>query len=174
MWPGAVDRSNILSDNGLVIRNMPWRQPVTEAGRDVIPFPMDDRARARLGLEQVRIHVAALGRELQLLAKGNFRGPGEWARETATSIVRTECIADCLAQVGAVWPAASTDERCRQSCISAARDELRSSLGETASSLARLSDPAAGAADRHEVLRELPLHQMRQQCILGRLHELID
>jgi hypothetical protein len=153
---------------------MSRRQPVTEAGCDVIPFPVDDRARARLGLEQVRIHVAALGRELHWLATGDFRSPGEWAKETATSIVRTECIADCLAQVGAVWPAASADERCRQSYISATRDELRWSLGETASSLARLSDPAAGVADRREVLRELPLHRMRQQCILGRLHELIE
>lgn len=153
---------------------MSLREPATQAGCDVIPFPVDDRARARLGLEQVRIHVAALGRELQWLAKGNFRSPGEWARETATSIVRTECIADCLAQATAVWPADSADERCRRSCISAARDELRSSLCETASSLAQLSDPAAGVADRREVLRELPLHRMRQQRILGRLHELIE
>jgi hypothetical protein len=157
-----------------MIRNMSWRQPVTEAGCDVIPFPVDDRARARLGLEQVRIHLTALGREMQWLAKGNFRSPGEWAKETATSIVRTECIADCLAQATAVSPAVSADERCHQSCIGAARDELRSSLCETASSLARLSDPAAGAADRREVLRELPLHRMRQQRILGRLHELIE
>jgi hypothetical protein len=153
---------------------MPWRQPVIEATCDVIPFPVDDRARARLGLEQVRIHVAALGHELQWLAKGDFRGPGEWARETATSIVRTECITDCLAEATAVWPAASAVERWRQSCISVARDELRSSLCETASSLARLSDPAAGAADRRVILRELLFHRMLQQHILGRLQELIE
>jgi hypothetical protein len=153
---------------------MPWRQPVIEVTCDVIPFPVDDRARARLGLEQVRIHVTALAHELQWLAKGDFRGPGEWARETATSIVRTECITDCLAQATAFWPAASALERWRQGCIGVTRDELRSSLCETASSLTRLSDPAAGPADRRVIMRELLLHRIRQQHILERLQELIE
>ena len=94
--------------------------------------------------------------------------------QAATPIVRTDCITDFLITATAAQPAVTVDECRRQACIGDLRDELRSALSDTARSLARLGDPTAGPEDRREVLQELPLHQMRRQRILGRLHELIE
>jgi hypothetical protein len=157
-----------------VARNTRWCPPIIATGGDVIPFPARDQARARPGLEQVRFHAAALDRELQDLAVRDFRSAGEWARQAATPIVRTDCITGFLLTATAARPAATADERRRQGCIGDARDELRSALSDTARSLARLSDPTAGPEERREVLQELLSHRMRHQRIVGRLHELIE
>ncbi len=143
-------------------------------GGDVIPFPVRYQARIRLCLDQVGFHAAALDRELQDLARRDFRSAGEWAMQAATPIVRTDCITDFLITATADQPAVTADQRRRQACIGDLRDELRSALSDTARSLARLGDPTAGPEERRKVLQELPLHQMRHQRILGRLHELIE
>ena len=111
-----------------------WSIPVMYARTpNVIPFPTDDQVRARLGLEQVRFHVAVLDRELEDLEERDFRGAGEWASHAATPIVRTDCISEYLAEVKAPGSAALTDERKNE--INDARDELQSALSETADSL---------------------------------------
>jgi hypothetical protein len=152
----------------------PWCRPIIATAGRVIPFPVRDQARARQGLEQVNFHTAVLDRELQDLAGRDFRSAGEWAVRTATPIVRTDCITDFLITVTSAKPAVTADECRRQARIGDVRDELRSALSETARSLAQLSDPVAGPEERREVLQELPLHRMRHQRILGRLHKLIE
>jgi len=148
--------------------------PLVTTGGNVIPFRARDQARARPGLDQVRFHAAALDRELQDLEGRNFRSAGEWAKRAATPIVRTDCITGFLMTITAARPAVTTDERCRQGCIGYVRDELRLALSDTARSLVRLANPAAGPEERREVLQELPLHRMRHQRILIWLHELIE
>jgi len=157
-------------------RNTSRCPPIAPTGGDVIPFPVPAQSRTHphLELEQVRFHAAALDRELQDLMRRDFRSAGEWAMQAATPIVRTDCIMDLLITATAARPAVTTDERRRQACISGLRDELQSALLDTAKSLARLGDRAAGAEERCEVLQKLPFHRMRYQHILGRLHELIE
>lgn len=161
-------------DTKQVAQNTPWCPPIVATGGDVLPFPVRDQARTDPSLKQVRLHAAALDRELQDLAQRDFSSAGEWARQAATPIVRTDCITDFLMTVTAARPAVTADERRRQGYIGDVRDELQSALSDTARSLARLGDPAAGPKERREVLQQLPLHRMRHQRILGRLHELIE
>jgi hypothetical protein len=147
-----------------------WSIPVMYARTpNVIPFPADDQTRVRLGLEQVRFHVATLDRELKDLEGRDFRSAGEWARQTATPIVRTDCISEYLDEATAPVPAALPDER--QDEINDARDELRSALSETADSLARLSRPEA--QERRKALAKLQVRRMRQHRILRKLDRLI-
>jgi hypothetical protein len=158
----------------LVAQNTPWGPPTVAAGGNILPFPVRDQARTDPSLEQVRLHAVALDRELQDLAQRDFSSAGEWARQAATPIVRTDCITDFLMTVTAAWPAVTADERRRQGYISDVRDEFQSALSDTARSLAQLGDPTIGPEERREVLRQLPWHRMRHRCILGRLHELIE
>ena len=135
---------------------------------NVIPFPTDDRARVRIGLEQVRFHAAVLDRELEDLAGQDFRSAGEWAEHAETLIVRTDCISEYLHAATAPGAAAFPDEL--QDEINDARDELQSALSETADSLAQLS--GTKAQERQNALSRLPLHQKRQQRILRKLDRL--
>lgn len=149
-----------------------WSIPVMYARTpNVIPFPNDDQARVRLGLEQVRFHVAVLDQELEDLEGRDFRSVGEWANQAATPIVRTDCISEYLAEVRVSGSAAFADER--QDEINDAGDELQSALSETADSLTLLSNYRAGASERRKALSKLQLHRMRHQRILRKLDGLI-
>lgn len=149
-----------------------WSIPVMYARTpNVIPFPADDQARVRLGLEQVRFHIAVLNRELEDLEGRDFHSAGEWASQAATPIVRTDCISEYLAEVKVSGSAAFPDER--QDEISGARDELQSALSETADSLTLLSSYRAGAPERRKALSRLHLYRMRHQRILRKLDGLI-
>jgi hypothetical protein len=149
-----------------------WSIPVMYARTpNVIPFPTDDQARVRLGLEQVRFHVAVLGRELEDLEGRDLRSVGEWAKQAATPIVRTDCISEYLAAATACGPAAFPEER--QDNINDARDELESALSETADSLTLLSNSRAGAQERRRALSKLPQYRIRHQRILSKLDRLI-
>jgi hypothetical protein len=138
---------------------------------NVIPFPTDDQARVRLGLEQVRFHVAALGCELEDLEGRDLRSVGEWAKQAASPIVRTDCISEYLAAATACGHAALPEER--QDEINDARDELESALSETAESLTLLSSSRAGAQERRKAQSKLPQYRMRHQRILRKLDRLI-
>jgi hypothetical protein len=139
----------------------------------VIPVPAGREARTDFGLQRVRLHARALDRELERLARGNYRSAGQWASRAAVPIVRTVCITRYLA-VAADCPAVTAEERRRRWCLDQAREELRSALSATARSLTRLSDPAIGMAERREVLAELPAYLTQQRRILGTLNELFD
>lgn len=155
-------------------RNPARHPPIVASGGDVIPFPVRDRAQDHRSLEQVRLHAAALDRELQDLAGRDFRSAGEWAKQAAIPIVRTDCITDFVMAATVALPAVTTDERRRQARIGEVRDELWSALSDTARLLARLGVPTTGPEERRQVLQELPLHRMRHQRILKWLHELIE
>jgi hypothetical protein len=149
-----------------------WSIPVMYARTpNVIPFPTDDQARVRLGLEQVRFHVAALGCELEDLEGRDLRSVGEWAKQAASPIVRTDCISEYLAAATACGHAALPEER--QDEINDARDELESALSETADSLTLLSSSRAGAQERRKAQSKLPQYRMRHQRILRKLDRLI-
>jgi hypothetical protein len=139
----------------------------------VIPVPAGREARTDFGLQRVRLHARALDRELERLARGNYRSAGQWASRAAIPIVRTVCITRYLA-VAADCPAVTAEERRRRWCLDQAREELRSALSATARSLTRLGDPAIGMAERREVLAELPAYLTQQRRILGTLNELFD
>ena len=148
-----------------------WSVPVMYASTsNVIPFPADDEARARLGIEQIRLHVKTLDLELQNLAEENSRSSGEWADQAATPILRTECIRSYLTAVAAARPAAAGDGRRRLRHLDKARDDLRSAMCATATALARLGDPDVGGPERQAVLRELPCDITLHQDI----HETLD
>jgi hypothetical protein len=149
-----------------------WSVPVMYARTNVVPFPVDDEARIRLSFVQIRLHVEALDRELQGLAKGNFPNSAEWARRTARPIVRTECIGNYLTAVTAHQ--ADTADGRRQHRVSQAQRDLEAALSATRTTLAQLGDPRLGTAGRQQVLQDLPLHRMRQQNILRVLDELME
>lgn len=158
-----------IRDHG--IYSVMWSIPVMYAdSAKVIPFPVSSEARARLGLEQIRLHVTALDRELQRLAGGNYRSAGEWARQAATPIVRTQCIVRYLDDDGAASrPAASEQERRRQERLDRAREDFRSVLNATEASLRRLGS-AVGSVERRKELAELPRRRRRH---LGMLDDLV-
>jgi len=139
---------------------------------NVIQFPADEAARTRLGFEQVRLHIEELDRELQRLARGDWRSPGGWARQTATPLVRVRCIKGRLASLFVAGPEVPVRHRRRRRDAENARQELNSVLSATATSVAQLSDPAVGAAERREVLKELPLHRARHRRAFAALLEL--
>lgn len=143
---------------------------------NVIPFPTDDEARARLDLQQIRLHVQALDHELQELVIGHFWSSGEWAREAAAPIVRTECIRRYLttAVTSALKSGSGGRRRRRRRRVCNAGEELQSALSATASSLARLGDPAVGGTVRAEALREITYLRARQQRLLKTLDELFE
>lgn len=140
---------------------------------NVIPFPTDDAARARLSVKQIRLHAEALDRELEDLEEGNFGSPGEWAMQTATPIVRTTCIRGYLAATTTVHLMATAEER-RRRRMDKARDDFRSALRATAVYLARLGDPSVDLAERQEVLEELHLQRMRHQHSLKKIDEVLN
>jgi hypothetical protein len=137
---------------------------------NVIQFPADEGSRARLGFEQIRLHIEELDRELLRLAKGRFRSPGAWARQTATPLVRMRCISSQLASLSMVGLEVSTGHRRRWR--EDARQELQSVLLATATSITRLSDPEIDAVERRELLKELTLYRARQRRAFAALLEL--
>jgi hypothetical protein len=150
-----------------------WSIPVMYANSpNVIPFPVSHEAQARLSLEQIRLHVRALDGELQRLARGNYRSAGEWARQAAIPIVRTQCIVRYLTDATASGPAANEQERRRQERLDRAREDFRSVLYATEASLRRLGR-TVGPAERHKVLAELPLRRQQQRQRLGMLDDLV-
>jgi hypothetical protein len=140
-----------------------------EGASNVIPFP-GCNGPARVGFEQIRLHVEALDRELQTLALGYPWSPGEWARQTAIPIVRTECIRSYLTAAGAVPPTAMMG-RYRWRCLTRARNDLLSALSATRISLTRMGEPGLGPAGRQEVLDKLPRHRDQQRRILRKLEK---
>ena len=138
----------------------------------MIPFPVDAGGLGRSGIEQVRLHTEELDRELLQLARGTFRGPGEWARQTATPLVRIWLIRIYLTSLTITDPEKHVCER-RQLDVEKALDELGTALSATTNALTWLSDPTSDTADRREVLAELSLHRTQQQRILAVLLELL-
>jgi hypothetical protein len=130
---------------------------------NVITFPADREAQARLVFEQVRLHIGELDGELQRLATGEWRSPGRWARQTATPLVRVQCIKKILLSLFLDPSDVSAHHRLRCRDSEEAWRKLNSVLSATAASVARLSDPAVGAAERWEVLSELQLHRARHR-----------
>lgn len=150
-----------------------WSIPVMCASSpNVIPFPVSPEARARLGLDQIHAHARALDRELQRLARGSYRSPGEWARHTAVPIVRTQCIVRYLKDATASRPPANEEERRHQERVDRARREFQDVLYATQASLRRLGQ-AVGPAERDQVLAELPLGWQKQRRTLGMLDDLV-
>ena len=151
-----------------------WSIPVIYADSpNVIPFPVSPEAQARLGLEQIRVHATALDRELQRLARGNYRTAGEWSNHTAIPIVRTQCIVRYLAEALAFGPLADEQERRRRERVDRAREDFRSVLRATEASLRRLGR-AANPTERSKVLEELPLRRQQQHRTLRRLDDLVN
>ena len=145
----------------------------SSAASHITLVPADREDRTDFGLQRVRLHARALDRELERLARGNYRSAGQWASRAAVPIVRTVCITRYLA-VAADHPAVTAEERRRRRHLDQAREELGPALSATARSLTRLGDPAIGMAERREVLAELPAYLTRQRRILGTLDELFE
>jgi hypothetical protein len=80
---------------------------------NVIPFPGPDE-RVRRRFERIRLHIEALDQELLTLTQSNSWSSGEWARHTATPIVRTECIKSYLTAANTVLPAAMASQHRRR------------------------------------------------------------
>jgi hypothetical protein len=132
---------------------------------NVIQFP-GGYGRTRGGFEQIRLQIDALDRELLTLTQGNSWTSGEWARQTATPIVRTEYIRSHLTAASAISPTVSQYRRRR---LARVRDELLCMLSATRISLTRMGDPALGPTGRQEVLEKLSAHRKRQQRIFRKL-----
>jgi hypothetical protein len=149
------------------------RSPRSSAASAIVPVPADCDARIHFGLQRVRLHARALDRELETLARGNYRSAGQWASRAAVPIVRAQCITRYLA-VTADRPAVSAEEHGWRRHVDQAREDFRSALSATARSLTRLGDPAIGIAERREVLAELPEYRRRHRRSLGTLDKLLD
>lgn len=139
---------------------------------NVIQFPADEGSRARLDFEQIRLHIEELDRELLRLAKGRFRSPGGWARQTATPLVRMRCISSQLASLSMAGLEVPTGHRRRWRDAEDARQQLQSVLLATATSITGLSDPEIDVVERRELLKELTLHRARQRRTFAALLEL--
>ena len=150
-----------------------WSVPVMHADSpNVIPFPVSPEAQARLRLEQIRVHATVLDRELQRLARGNYRTAAEWSSHAATPIVRTQCIVRYLADALADGPAADEQERRRRERVDRARREFQSVLSDTQASLRRLAR-AASPTERDKERADLPRRCDQHQRYLGRLDDLV-
>jgi hypothetical protein len=145
---------------------------MTESASNVLQFPVDEAARGRLAFGQARLHIAALGGELQALAGEWHRTSGEWARHAATPLVRTECINYYLAV--AIEAAGLAVESGQASRAHKAQEEFQTALFAIAASLSRLGDPTAGQPERRQLLRELPLLARGQAQIFAVLEELLE
>jgi hypothetical protein len=171
---GALDRSNLLSYDRWVDNSRSQSTPITATGAAIIPLRVRADARPRLHMELLTSHSAALDREVQGLIRQDFRTAGEWARQAATPIVRTDCIVDLLIAGTSGLPAVTTDEAHRQAVIAGLCDELQLALSEIAKLLARLGDLAAGPEERDSVLDRLAFDMMLYQRVLGLLAQLAE
>jgi len=134
---------------------------------NVIQFP-GGRKLARSGFEQVRLQIEALDRELLTLTQGKSWSAGEWAKQTATPIVRTEYIGSYLTADSATPPAATVSQY-RRWRLARTRNELLSVLSAIRIMLTRMGEPTLGPIGRQEVLEKLPAHRKQQQHILRKL-----
>ncbi len=137
---------------------------------------MDAVLRGRTDLQRARFHAVALDHEVERLASGRFWSPGEWAREAAAPIVRTECIASYLstALTGSAESSSTRQRRRHIRRVHHAEKELRSSLARTAGSLAQLGDPAIGSAERAVLLQNLMDLRAQRQRILKGLYKRLE
>jgi hypothetical protein len=149
-----------------------WSIPVMYTKTsNVVPFPVDDGARIRLGFVQIRLHAEALDRELQGLARASFQSSGEWAEQTATPMLRTDCIRGYL---GAATREGDPADGRRRQRVNQAEHELAEALSATKTTLGRLSDLDLDEAGRRQLLQRLREHRAWHQRILGTLGELIE
>ncbi len=150
-----------------------WSMPIMYAtDADIIPFPVDDEARVRLGLEQVRVHLSALDSELAELANGPDRSPGEWSTQTSTPMVRIECIQTYLAAVTDAYARTRRSERYLRQ-MTHIRSELDSILPCTRGSLGRLTDVSGQPDQRREAQGKFSVHRLQQQRMITKVERLL-
>ena len=148
-----------------------WSIPVMYARTsNVVPFPVNDKARIRLGFVQIQLHAEALDHELQELARATFPNSGEWALRTAIPMLRTDCIRDYLSAT--IHEEGPADGR-RRERVEQAQHELDQALSATKATLARLGADL-NETGRRQILRQLPVHRARQERIVQELDELIE
>jgi hypothetical protein len=147
-----------------------WSIPVMYANEaEVIPFPVSDEARIRLGLGQIRDHLIALGAEFENLASWGSGSPGEWSNRAARSRVRLDCIESYASEVAAACARRLRHEHGRRH-IEFPQRELGSFVRGTADWLARLTESALGPA----VLSKVPRQQRQREFLLETMEELLE
>lgn len=150
-----------------------WSIPIMYAtDAEIIPFPTSEKARIRLGLNQIRIHLMALDSELAELAALADGSPGEWSARTSTPVIRIECIETYLSAVAAAFARTIRPDRYRRR-IERAQTELTSVLASTSKSLSSLSDAKGEPSQRREVIGKVPLHRLQQQRMIGQVEHLL-
>ena len=127
-----------------------WSVPVMYSTRpNLVIFPTDSRARARLEFNEVSGHLEKLEAEIDSLAGHQDWTAGDWAENTAASAVRIAYVRNVLATLTATLEERQADLLytlpLRRGC-----DDLRSSLEELGARLRRLTDPSSS---RHERAR---------------------
>lgn len=128
-----------------------WSVPVMYSTRsNLVIFPTDSRARARLGFNEVSEHLEKLEAEIDSLADHPDWTDGDWAKSTAVPAVRIAYVRDVLATLTTTLAERRADLLytlpLRQGC-----DELRDTLGELITCLRRLTAPPSSP---HEHARE--------------------
>ena len=150
-----------------------WSIPVMYANEaEVIPFPVSDEARIRLGLGQIRDHLIALGAEFEDLKSWSSGSPGQWSNRAARSKVRLDCIESYVSEVAAACARRPGQHGRRQ--IEEAYRELGSFIDGTASWLECLTKPVLGPAQLKAALGKVPRHRLQQQFLLDTVEELLE
>jgi hypothetical protein len=125
-----------------------WSVPVMYSTEpNLVIFPADPRARARLSFNEVRTHLAALEAELDGLAGHRDWTPGDWAENTAASAMRVAYVRDAIATLTKTLEERPADLlyvlRLLQEC-----DALETSLEGVSTQLHRLTAPSSSQKER--------------------------
>ncbi len=150
-----------------------WSVPVMYANEaEVIPFPVSDEARIRLGLGQIRDHLIALGVEFGELASWGSGSAGAWSNRAARSKVRLDCIEGYASEVAAACARRPGHSGRRQ--IENAYREISSFIEVTANWLERLTRPTSAPTELRAALGKVRRRRLQQQFLLARVEELLE
>jgi hypothetical protein len=122
-----------------VAYSLMWSLPVMYSrDADVIPFPSNQAARARLAFQQAEEQLTVLDSDLATLDGMGDGRPGEWARLASHPSVRVTGIAECLPMLFSLAPAGSS-QSLESVDLEMACDDLASWLRSTGENLLQLS-----------------------------------
>ena len=143
-----------------------WSVPVMYSTEpNLVIFPTDPRARARLGFDEVSTHLAKLETEIDGPARHHEWTSGDWAQNTAASSVRIAYVRDVIATLTKTLDERPADLlyalRFRQGC-----DDLESSLAEVSARLWRLTDPSSSLHERAHSF------EIMSECLVSTRHTL--
>lgn len=140
---------------------------------DVIPFPVTDAARIRLGLQEARAHLEKLDADLAELAAKPDLTPGDWVSWSARVDVRVECIRDYVLSMPSGGGVAM-ERRGGARIIARTGSSVLSFLTSVSHTVGVLKDPSEKSKSRRLAIERLIIHRQQNRRVLSGLAQALE